>query len=517
MPNQPDRNKQAFELVRRFFKNDYGEPFEMTAGQIGLFRAIYERQQPRIQFDCYTQYGKSDVVSMATLLRASTFREKWIILGATKDKANIIMSKLIKHIFENDYTLAKFEIPKDESADMIRRTRAKDHITFKVDAENIGEVITLSADARKKSQDAGDILIGHGGQNLIEDDAALIPDTIHGKALRMLGGHKDNFLLKITNSFGRNHAYRSRIDPKFLKIIIDYKQGLAEGRLTEEYIEEMRGILDPIMFGVLYECIYPPADMVDDQGWMPILTEEQVQAAMDKSKDLLAVGLKRLGGDIAEGTNFNGFVIRQDNLAKVHAKTQEKDLMKTADYAKDIIRNERITPELSFFDAIGVGAGVVARLHQMTLNVNGIKVGEKPTERSEQEKRLYPIEFFNLKAEIIWSARMWVLQGGALSPHKDWMQIAKIRYKEDVGKRIKIMSKEEMRMRGLLQMSESPDIADAFFLTFAPQKNKKINMVASPVVRDPYEQFQEPASAFTPEGRAPVIGSASALPPIIPL
>ena len=97
----------------------------MTQGQTGLFRAIYEKQHPRIQFDCYTQYGKSDIVSMAVLLRATTFPEKWPIVGATKDKAGIIMGKLIKHIFENDYTLAKFEVGADESLEMIKRYKAK--------------------------------------------------------------------------------------------------------------------------------------------------------------------------------------------------------------------------------------------------------------------------------------------------------------------------------------------------------------------------------------------------------
>ena len=166
------------------------------------------------------------------------------------------MAKLIKHIFENDYTLGKFQIDENENLDFIRRSRSKDNITFKVDSKAIGQVITLSADARRKSLDAGDILIGHGGQNLIIDDAALVQDKIYGKALRMLGGQKDNFLLKITNSFGHNHAFRSRNDPKFKKFVIDYKQGIMEGRITEEFIQEMRDSLDPVMFGILYECVY---------------------------------------------------------------------------------------------------------------------------------------------------------------------------------------------------------------------------------------------------------------------
>ncbi len=65
-----EHDQKAHDIVKRLFKNDYGEPFDMTLGQTRLFRAIYEKQHPRIQFDCYTQYGKSDTVSMAVLLRA---------------------------------------------------------------------------------------------------------------------------------------------------------------------------------------------------------------------------------------------------------------------------------------------------------------------------------------------------------------------------------------------------------------------------------------------------------------
>lgn len=465
--NLKPEDQRAFDIVKKLFRNDYGDPFEMTEGQIGLFRAIYEKQNPRIQFDCYTQYGKSDIVSMATLLRASTFPEKWIILGATKDKAGIIMGKLIKHIFENDYTLGKFQVDEGESVEQIRRTRSKDNITFKVDDKFIGQVITLSADARRKSADAGDILIGHGAQNLIEDDAALIPDPIHGKALRMLGGHKNNFLLKITNSFGRNHAWRSRNDPAFTKFVIDYKQGIIEGRLTEEFIREMRETLDPVMFGILYECIYPPADMMEDGGWMPLLTVEQVETA--QTRLVQSKGWKNLGIDVAEGTNFNAFVIRTDNLAVIREKSLEKDLMKTAERILQIRDEERIHDNKIRIDAVGIGAGVYARVLQLgAKNAIAFKGGEKPTEKKSHEKLLDPIEFYNLRAECYWKARQWVLEGGALEKSLDWKQLAMVRYRVTSDKKIQIMPKEEMRARALLSASESTDVADAFSMTFSP-------------------------------------------------
>lgn len=475
-----DQDQQAYQIVRRLFKNDNGEPFEMTEGQIALFRAIYEKKYSRNQFECYTQYGKSDTVSMAVLLRAATFPEKWIILGGTKDKAAIIMGKLIKHIFENDYTLGKFEIAKDESMESVRRYKSKDHVSFRVDGQNnLGEVMILSGETKKKNQDAGDILIGHGAKNLIEDDAALIPDMIHGKAMRMLGGHKDNFLLKITNTFGRNHAFKSSNNPNYHKILINYEQGIKEGRITPDYVQEMRDVLSPIMFGVLYDCVYPPSDMVEEGDWIPLLTPEQIEEA--QRRVVMPNGIKKLGGDIAEGGNYNSFVIRQDNYARVREKTLEKDLMKTAEKVEEIRKDERVAAEETFLDGIGVGAGVVSRCHQLGAQVNGIRVGEAATEKTKLELLSNPIEFSNLRAQITWAAKLWIEQGGALETHADWVQATKIRYKTDGGKSIKIMSKEMMRARGLIDPTESPDTWEAFTLTFAPKliNTTAINATAS--------------------------------------
>lgn len=530
-PNLSPEDERAFQIVRKLFKNDYGEPFEMTPGQIALFRAIYEKQHPRLQFDCYTQYGKSDTVSMAVLLRATTFGEKWIILGATKDKSKIITTKLIQHIFENDYTLSKFEVNQDETLERVRRDMSKDNMTFRVDDTGaLGRVIAMSADARRKSQDAGDILIGHGAQNLIEDDAALIPDPIHGKALRMLGGHanRDSFLLKITNSFGRNHAYRSALDsdnpvgtgvdpskwttdPLFHRIVVDYKQGLAEGRLNDEYINEMRNILDPVMFGILYECVYPPSQMAEDGEWLPLLTEEQIEAAQERAKSIQTKGRKRAALDVAESVNFNSLVIRTDNIAKVKEKNIEPDLMKNAERFALVLTDERIAPEMSWIDSVGIGSGVYSRVRQLGLKVTAFKGGESPPDKTEQQKLADPTEFYNMRAFVFWELRKWVLEGGGLEAHTDWKQLAKIRYRTTSDKKIVIMSKQEMRARGLLGMTESTDTPDALSMTFAPNGVLEyVQPQQSPAI-DPYGMFESiPATGIG--GLAKQTGQSQPLP-----
>lgn len=499
-------DQKAFDTVRKLFRNDNGEPFEMTQGQIDLFRAIYEKQAPRTQFECYTQYGKSDTVSMAVLLRATTFPEKWIILGGSKDKAGIIMSKLIKHIFENDYTLGKLQLAEGESLDRLKHEKSKDRITFAVDdAGNMGEVIILSAETRKTGEDAGDILIGHGGKNLVADDAALIPNHIFAKALRMLGGHKDNFLLKITNTIGRNHAYRSSAirefdemhlprpatyisDEGYKVLKINWQQGVAEGRITESYVEEMRKAFDPIMFGAMYDCVYPPSDMVDEQGYMPLITEDELTAAQQRA--VVPFGAKRLGSDIAEGINFNADVLRQDNFAKILGKDIQRDTMKTADKIAKIVKDEGIYGANVFIDGTGVGAGVAHRLQQMQIAANQVKVGEKAPMKDRNDPT--PLEYANMRAYLFWSLKMWIRHGGALEPHEDWNQLLKMRYREGHASKIEIMPKERMRAIGLLSASESTDIPDALALTFA--KAAYDPFVAPPVQSQPRE-----SGAYYPE------------------
>lgn len=464
-------DQKAFDTVKRLFKNDYGEPFEMALGQIAIFRAIYEKQSSRVQVESYTQYGKSDIISMAVLLRATTFPEKWPIVGGTKEKAKIIMGYVIKHLFENNYTLGKFMIEKGESVERIKRERSKERLTFRVDeAGNMGEVFLLSAEARRRGEDAGNILIGYGAPNLILDDAPLTPDNIYGKALRMLGGHIENFLLKIGNTFNRNHFLRSHNNPKFKKIVIDYHQGIREGRVTPEYIEEMREELDEVMFGILYECKFPGVGMIEAGEWIPLITEIDIEEAQKRKVE--SKGYAKLGADYGEGGSYNAFIIRTDNYAYVKSKDLESDLMKTAKKTLDICKEERVLRENAFGDAIGIGAGIVSRLNELGFGINPVKSGEKPTEKTDEEKKLDPIEFYNLRAEMYWKLRKWIREGGALEPHRDWKQLCQLRYKEDAGKRIKIMSKEEMKLRGIFNLGL--DTADGLALTFAKSKEIRI-------------------------------------------
>jgi len=89
---------------------------------------------------------------------------------------------------------------------------------------------------------------------------------------------------------------------------------------------------------------------------------------------------------------------------------------------------------------------------------------------------------------MYWRAREWILRGGKLEKDDDWKQLTKIKYKiADSSGRIKIMSKEEMLKEGV----DSPDVADAFALTFArsdipPAEKGQVSAPAGAPESDPY-------------------------------
>src|SRR3990167_2535310 len=183
----------TFELVKNLYRDELGRPFSMTPAQNQIFDCIFKKQavggKRRVHIMTHTQFGKSDVVSMAVLTRVAIFGEKWVLVAPSQPKARIIMGFCIKHIFDNEFTMSRFKIKEGESMDSIRRERSKNRLTFDCGNNQIGEIFILSAESRlKQSEDVGNALMGFGSPNLVEDESALISNEADAKAMRMVGG-----------------------------------------------------------------------------------------------------------------------------------------------------------------------------------------------------------------------------------------------------------------------------------------------------------------------------------------
>src|SRR3990167_4973473 len=443
------QNASPKELVKALYKDDEGNPFVLTEGQEKIFNAIFYKQGPngekRIHIKTFTQYGKSDVVSMAVLTRVATFAEKWIIVAPSQPKARIIMGKVIKHLFENEYTLNRFKLQEGESMEVVRRERSKNRLTFDIGNNQMGEVFILSTESRlKQSEDVGNAMMGFGAPNLVEDEAALISDEADAKAMRMVGGFTSfgtDFVVKIGNPFQRNHFLQAQEDPAYFKINIDFERGIRENRLSQKFVEEMR---KKPYFRVLYENKFPEADDMDAKGWTQLLTDDEVETAICKDPEIKHIGEKRIGNDVARGgANFTVWNLRSMNYLEVLGKSHQDNLTEIAGQTLFFMKEKGVTAENTFIDDVGVGGGAVDPLHYQQKNVRGVNVGMVALEQSR---------FVNIRAEAYWRLREWLKKGGKLCAcHRDeWsVQLTKIKYKPDSKGRLRVMSKDEMRGHGI--------------------------------------------------------------------
>lgn len=448
------------DMVAKMYKNEDGSPVMLSPTQVEIFATISMRLYPRVHCETFTRFGKSRTTALAVLTRVATFPEKWAIVAGTKDKAKIIMNYVNAHIFDNEFTSSRFRMEKGDSAEAIRRHRNKNHITFDVGNNLIGELFICSA---KEA-------MGYGAKNIIEDESALINDNDHSFVMRMLGDDpNDNFLFKIGNPFNRNHFLDSFNDPNYHKIVVDCYAGVHEGRINEQTIEENRKYS---FFKVLYECKFPRAEDIDDKGWSYLLTEEDIQKAKDRWKTTEKTGVRRLGNDVARGgRNFNVQCLRGDNFATFVNKDHESNLMNVAGKNIALMQEHHVMDGNVFIDDTGVGGGVTDKMLEEGYHPVPVQLGAKATEK---ETRFNPKTgkeeempaFVNMRAQLYAGKRglqYWIKYVGALDPEQDWSELTKIKYKKNGSGLTIIESKDDMRARG----EESPDDADALMLTFA--------------------------------------------------
>jgi len=447
----PKNSSKIKRLVASRYRDYSGNPFQLTDGQEEIFEIIAKRKYPRTQCICYTQYGKSETVSMAVLTRITTFPEKWALVAPSHKKARIIMGALVSHTFDNEYTLAMLEIEKGERLEHIRRERSKDRMTFKHPDGSLGEVFTISSEG-KRTKDLMDALMGFGAPNVIIDESSLIEDIQYAGIFRMLGGHEDNFLFEIGNPLRRNHFLKTSLDPLYHHINIDYEQGIREGRISREFIEEMR---TKPMFAQLYENRFPPQDAVDSGGFAPLYTDTDLESRIKPKIELF--GELRMGCDIAgEGSNYSVIVLRANNGAKILYREHTPDTMAFVSKIVELVKEH--TPRRLYVDKVGIGKPVYDRLLEipdMYDNEGSIVIGVIAGEKATDEEN-----FFNKRAEMFWRQREWM--SSAHLEGEGWLDLLDVRYKVQSDKKVKMKTKKEMMKEGI----DSPDVADSLSLTF---------------------------------------------------
>ena len=239
--------------TKTFHLNDYGNPFELTDGQAEIFKLIYDDRYKRVGIKAVTQYGKSDIAAMAIIHLLIDKQVKILIVSPRMKQSQIIMGYIIQHFFDHEYLQGMLDIK--EPLERLKRERSRSRLTLR----NGSEVAVLTADSRTVKQEAKS-LMGFGGDIVLVDESALIPEDMFAKVFRMIGGHKYGKLIQLGNPFRSDHFEKVFSDSRYKSLSIDYKQAIQEERFTQEFIDEARETISEVDFKVFYDCRFPSRD-----------------------------------------------------------------------------------------------------------------------------------------------------------------------------------------------------------------------------------------------------------------
>lgn len=198
----------------------------------------------------------------------------------------------------------------------------------------------------------------------------------------------------------------------------------------------------------------------DDEAFLSSITDTFIQIEHVKKARKTKVDSKSnlsIGVDPARKGDDRTAIIRRRGRRAYELETHYNiDTMELAGMVKRIIEKEE--PKRVCIDSIGIGAGVVDRLHELgyTHIVEGVNVARRASE---------PDKYKNLRAELWCMMRDWLIQDMDVEiPDSDELQtdLCSLGYKYDSSDRLQIESKEDAKKRGLL----SPDTSDALMLTF---------------------------------------------------
>ena len=191
-----------------------------------------------------------------------------------------------------------------------------------------------------------------------------------------------------------------------------------------------------------------------------VISLDLVEAAVAREVDVTEGRAMVWGLDVARfGDDRCALVKRRGNtVIEVPRTWRHRDLMETCGI---VMREFLETPDYHRptainCDVIGIGAGVVDRLREQGMPVFGVNVGEVSS---------VPDRYMRLRDELWWKAREWFMARDCKIPRDDALMSDLVgpTYKPLSTGKLQIESKDDMKKRGL----KSPDVADAFCLTFA--------------------------------------------------
>jgi hypothetical protein len=281
--------------------------------------------------------------------------------------------------------------------DRLRREFSKRRITFRDGSELLN--MTLAGEAERA--------MGESADRTAHDEAALTSINAFARINRMHAQSSNPFRLEMSNPWHKENQYGAHWDAAedpesgWRRIHIPWQTAVAEGRMTESFIETERLELPTLFFQVQYDSVFPDAG---ENQLIPFTHIVRAEIKRDQVTEILAAygwGMQDTttswGLDVAEGGQDKSVLTRRIITPDVDIITdwtawQYADTIKTANRVHTIVPEE----DPLVIDANGVGKGVADRLQELGHNV----VQLKAQQRAINHKR-----FSNAGSESLWQLR----------------------------------------------------------------------------------------------------------------
>ena len=290
---------------------------------------------------------------------------------------------------------------------------------------------------------------------LIADEASGVPEAVFEAASGSMSGESAVTILlgNPTRSTGYFYDTHTKLKGEWFTMKVSC---VDSPRVSREYIREQQ-----IRFGLESNAyrvrVLGEFPLGDDDTVIPM---HLIEAAQTRDIELTPAMRPIWGLDVARyGSDRTALCKRYGSVVPEPVQWKRGyDTMQTVGWIKNLYdrAEPKDKPSEILVDVIGLGAGVVDRLRELKLPVRGINVSEAPA---------FGNEFINLRAELWFKARDWLDARDCRLPDDDAFKqdLATPRYKFSSSGKRQIESKEEIKKRG----APSPDLADAFVLTFA--------------------------------------------------
>lgn len=191
---------------------------------------------------------------------------------------------------------------------------------------------------------------------------------------------------------------------------------------------------------------------MDDDGYYPLLSSSELENAYVDSP--MHIGDCVLMVDPAAGGDNTSVVIQSQTCKQILFNQKTKDPLSVIPLVTGVFQSYE-NVRMLFIDKTGVGEGVYARMKELKNELPAKIRGVAFAESAENGKI-----FENLKSELYWKEREWILRGGKLVRDDGWNEFMTIKWKRTSDGKIIMMSKDQMRRNGF----KSPNVIDASVL-----------------------------------------------------